>query len=341
MRVLVTGADDVWGQLAAEAVLAAPSLRDPFGHEQQVDALVLMLHEEPWDRRIEADSRVRVVRGDIAHRAEVEEVFAAGLIDSVIHFETVTRDRDNGEDDFGGMVRTNMLGSLNLLECCRAQEHVAKFVFCSSCSVFKDGLLEPVSEQTPRTPSSTYGTTKAIVEMLVNNYSARGFVDGRSSILPMCVSWRPDRRSGEFLYDMFDEPFNGEEIVLPIRPDTRIFFNGWHTCIPNLVELHELDADRLGENRSVLQPGLSVTIQEMLDAFARAAESRRLTIGPVVEKLQPAIQEKVDAYNKFADTSRAAALGLSSEDLDSLVNRYLDVYLETADGRGKSQAAAT
>src|SRR5581483_4778441 len=130
-------------------------------------------------------------------------------------------------------------------------------------------------EQTPRTPSSTYGTTKAIVEMLVTNYSARGFVDGRSSILPMCVSWRPDRHSGQFLYDMFDEPFNGQEIAVPIRRDTRIFFNGWHTCIANLLELQDLDAAALKENRSGLQPGLSVTSDEMRHAFTRIAQRRQ------------------------------------------------------------------
>ncbi len=329
MRALVTGADDVWGQLVAEAVLAAPSLRDSCGNEQPVEALVLMVHDEPWDRDIEADPRVSVVRGDIARREDVQDAFAAGAIDSIVHFETVTRDRGAGEDDFGGMIRTNVLGSMHLLESCRAQGRAPKFVFCSSCSVFRDGLLEPVSEQTPRAPSSTYGTTKTIVELLVANYTARGFVDGRSSILPMCVSWRPDRRSGEFLHDVFDEPFSGAEIVLPIRRETRVFFNGWHTCIANLLELHDVDTGMLGDNRSVLQPGVSATVAEILDAFARAAQSRGLTLGPVVERPRPEIQRKIDAYNKFADASRARALGLSSEDLDTLVERYLDAYLKT------------
>ncbi len=303
-------------------------LRDSSGVPRRIEAAVLLLHEEPWLREIEDEPRLTVVHGDIANRSDVERVFADGTIDSIIHFETVTRDRDNGEDDFGGMIRTNLLGSLNLLECCRTQGGTPKFIFCSSCSVFRDGLTEAVTERTPRDPSSTYGTTKACVELLVETYSARGFVDGRSSILPMCVSWRPDRRSSEFLYDVFDEPFNGEEIEVPIARDTRVFFNGWHTCIGNLLELHDIDAAILGENRSVLQPGVSVTIDEMLDAFRRAAERAGIALGRMVERIRPEIQQKIDAYNKYADTSLASELALSSEDLDSVVARYLDPYLE-------------
>lgn len=286
----------------------------------------MFVHEAPWDSWILGDPRVRLVRGSVASRADVQRVFDEGPIASVLNFETVTRDRGSGEDDFDGMLRVNTFGSLNLLEACRTQPQPVKFMFCSSCSVFRDHLPDPVSEATRRAPSSTYGTTKAMVELLLANYSARGFVDARASILPMCVSWRPDRRSREFLHDIIDDPYGSEPIVLGVDPDTRVFFNGWEVCIRNLLETHELPDVALGEERTLLQSGVSVTVREMLAALREAGEPHGLRLAEVQEAPDPETQAKVDAYNKYADFSLGRSLGLSQESLSQLAQGYAREY---------------
>ena len=267
------------------------------------------------------------MRGDIAIREQIETIIAEHKIDSIMHFETVTRDYGPGEDDFGGMLRTNALGTLNILESCRAIGNRPKLVFCSSSSVFEDGTSTAVSEEMRRLPTSTYGTTKAIAELLINNYAERGYVDGRSAILPMCVSWRPYRRNAEFLHEVLNEPLNGREMRISLRPDTRLYFNGYVTCIRNLIELHEIDARALGRDRSMLQPGIAHTITEMIEAFRRVARGKHLTLGPVVEAFDADKQAEFDVYNKDANTARARRFKLSSEPLEAIVQRYCDDYL--------------
>jgi nucleoside-diphosphate-sugar epimerase len=327
MRVLVTGADHVWGYLTAEAVLAAPTLTNSAGTAEPIESVVLVVHDRPWDPAIEADPRLKWVRGDIAVREQIETIIADHRIDSIMHFETVTRDYGPGEDDFGGMLRTNALGTLNILESCRALGNRPKLVFCSSSSVFEDGIGASVSEETRRLPTSTYGTTKAIVELLINNYAERGYVDGRSAILPMCVSWRPYRRNAEFLHEVLNQPLNGEELRISLRPDTQLYFNGYLTCIRNLIELHEIDGAALGRDRSMLQPGIAHTIAEMIDAFRRVAHRKKLALGPVVETFDAQKQAEFDVYNKDANTARARKFKLSTETLDAVVQRYCDDYL--------------
>jgi nucleoside-diphosphate-sugar epimerase len=327
MHVLVTGADHVWGYLTAEAVLATSTLKNSAGIPEKVESVVLVVHDRPWDRAIESDTRLKWVHGDIAERSQIEAIIKDNNIGSIFHFETVTRDYGPGEDDFGGMLRTNALGTLNILESCRAVGNNPKLVFCSSSSVFEDGFKGAVTEDMRRLPTSTYGTTKAICELLVNNYAVRGYVDGRSAILPMCVSWRPYRRNAEFLHEVLNEPLNGMEISISLRPDTLLYFNGYLTCIQNLIELHEIDGGLLGNDRSMLQPGIAATITEMIDAFRKVGRRKNLQIGPVVPVFSPEKQEEYDAYNKDANTARAQKFRLSSESLEAIVQRYCDDYL--------------
>lgn len=329
MRVLVTGADEVWGQLTAEAVLAAPTLRDSTGKHREVESVLLAVHDAPWDPAIADDPRVEVVQADIADHEQILSVVSAHATDSILHFETVTRDRGAGDDDFDAMLRVNLGGSLNLLDACRRRSldgRPPKLVFCSSLSVFADGTSETISDVTRRLPTSSYGTTKAAVELLIMDFSQRGYVDGRSSVLPMCVSWRPDQRGQDFLHMAFQTPFDGKPIPLRLRRDTPIWLNGYTTCIANLLELHDVDADRLDRSRALLQPGVRTTVGEMLSAFAEVAAHHRIQLGPVIDDLEPAVQHHFDGYPDSVDASKALALGLSSDDLEGIVERYLTAY---------------
>ena len=327
MHVLVTGADDIWGYLTAERILQTPTLKNVSGVDSPVESLVLVVHDKPYEPAIEEDPRVKVVHGDIAKKDEIEKIILDNKIDSVFHFETVTRDRGDGEDDFDGMINVNIFGSMNILEALRKADNKAKIVFCSSCSVFQDNISEAVSPSTRRLPSSTYGTTKTVVELLIANYTARGFVDGRNSVLPMCVSWRPTAANTDFMHDVFKAPFDGHDIEITLKPDTRLFFNGFYSDIKNLIETHDIDSEALGEDRSLLQPGITVSVQEMIEAFQRIGSSRGISIGKVVEKLNPEKQAEFDVYNKLTNFDRALEFGLSHEDLDTIVTRYLDAYL--------------
>ena len=327
MHVLVTGADDIWGCLTAERILERSTLKNSAGADSQVQLVVLVVHERLCESLIASDPRVKVVKGDIANKDEIQRIILDNRINSVFHFETVTRDRGTGEDDFDGMMNVNIFGSLNILEACRRTGYKPRIVFCSSCSVFQDYIKEAVSPATRRMPSSTYGTTKAVVELLIANYTTRGFVDGRNSILPMCVSWRPTAANTDFIHDVFRAPFTGKDLVITLKPDTRLFFNGYYTCIDNLIETHDIDSESLGDDRSLLQPGINASLEEIIDSFRRIGATNGITVGNVIENFDPEKQAAFDAYNKLTNFDRALEFNLSHEDLDSIVSRYLDAYL--------------
>lgn len=327
MNVLVTGADDIWGYLTAEFILQRGALKNTNNVLCPVEHVFLLCHKGPYLPDILQDSRCRVVLGSITDAAVTEAVILDNTIDSIFHFETLVSDRGDGENAFDEMLIVNLQGSLNLMNACKKSGRVPKMVFCASCSVFRDFSTEPVSEESRRFPSTTYGTTKACVEMLLSNFTRRGYLDGRNSLLPMCVSWRPTLQNTDFMNNVFQAPFDGNDVVTPLHPETRLYFNGYYSDILNLIETHDIPSAELGEERSLIQPGISCTVQEMYDMFVKVGTREGCSVGKLVEKWDAEAQAGLDGFCKYADYTRAAHFGLTQETLEQVVTRYLHDYL--------------
>ena len=327
MNVLVTGADDVWGYLTAEQILRRGVLKNADQALCPVDRVILFCHKGPYLPDILQDPRCEVVLGSITDAAATEAVILDNAIDSIFHFETLVSDRGDGEQAFDAMLNVNLQGSLNLMKSCKKSGRVPKMVFCASCSVFPDFSAEPVSETSRRLPSTTYGSTKACVELLLANFTRRGFLDGRNSLLPMCVSWKPTPPDADFMNNVFHTPFDGSDVVTPLHPDTLLYFNGYYSDILNLIETHDIPSPELGEERSLIQPGISCTVQEMYDMFVKVGSREGCRVGRLVEKWDPAAQAGLDGFCKYADFSRAVHFGLTQETLEQVVTRYLHDYL--------------
>lgn len=326
MNVLVTGADDVWGYLTAEQILRRGALRGSAGRLSPVERVILLCHKGVYLPDILRDGRVEVVLGSITDAACTEAVIAGRGVDSVFHFETLVCDRGAGESAFDEMLEVNLQGSLNLMQACRRSGRVPKMIFCASCSVFPDFSPRP-SEACRRRPSTTYGSTKACVELLLADFTRRGFLDGRSSLLPMCVSWKPTPPDMDFMNQVFRTPFDGGDVVTPLHPDTRLFFNGYYADILNLIETHDLPSEALGDDRSLIQPGISCTVREMYDMFVQVGARQGVRVGRLVEQWDAGTQRGLDGFCKSADFSRAERLGLTQETLEQVVTRYLSDYL--------------
>jgi len=202
-------------------------------------------------------------------------------------------------------------------------------VFASSIAVFGGAAMPPiVGDYAKQTPQTTYGATKAICELLVNDYTRKGFFDGRSARLPTVIvrPGKPNAAASSFVSGLFREPLNGETCKVPVSEDTVMPLLGYRSIVGGLVALHEADGALLGDDRAVSLPSLTVTVRDMVDALQRVARGRRL--GAVVFEPDPFIQRICDGWPKDASYERATRLGLPRDaSLDVIVENYIEDYL--------------
>jgi nucleoside-diphosphate-sugar epimerase len=190
MKVVITGGTGFIGRMLARAILARGSLTGPSGAQEEVDAITLFDAVEPPAPLEGLNGRAKVVIGDIS-----DQDLVSGLIDrddvSVFHLASVVS--GGGEKDFDLAIRVNLMGGLNVLEAARARAGRARagaprLVFASSIAVFGGSAMPAVvGDTTKQTPQTTYGVTKSIGELLINDYTRKGFIDGRAARLPTIV----------------------------------------------------------------------------------------------------------------------------------------------------------
>ena len=330
MKALITGGVGFIGAQLARALLDRGVLSGVTGEEEAIDELVLFdsvegpgLSEEKAGGIV-----VRRVVGDVSDQETVR-----GLLDrddlSVFHLAAVPSTLA-AEMDFDLAMRVNLDGSRHLFEGLRARAGLQRLVFLSSIAVF-GGTRMPryVGDLVKQTPQSTYGITKAILELLINDYTRKGFLDGRRARLPSVII-RPEKmklQSSGFINGLFREPLNGEDFELPVPLDTVTHVLGCRAIVQNLIRLHEVDGGRLGEDRAVGFPCHSVTFQEMIDALQVARGDRRL--GKITVKPDPILTKAFQMGPQDCETTRAIELGLQKEaNLEEIVRDYIDDYLE-------------
>jgi nucleoside-diphosphate-sugar epimerase len=264
------------------------------------------------------------VTGDVADAGRLREVVDRDDI-SVFHLASMVS--AECETDFDAALAVNLDGCRTVLEACRARASRPRLVFTSSIAAF-GGLAasEVATDSTKLTPETTYGTTKAICELLVNDYTRKGFVDGRSARLPTVVirPGRPNAAASSWVSGIFRERLNGEECRLPVDPGTRVPIAGYRTVVENLVHLHELDHDALGSDRALNLPALELTAQEMIDGLSAAV---RGPLGPVSLRPDPAVQAIFATWAEHASSDRAIDLGLLRDGgLAEIVASYLEDF---------------
>ena len=260
----------------------------------------------------------RLVTADISNRDSY-----AGLLDPgdvVFHLAGVRGAL--AERDFDLALRANLDGSRALLEACRACGGV-RLVFASTLAIFGGTAMpESVDETTRPNPQTTYGTTKAAVELLVNDYRRKGYVDGRAGRLATVIV-RPDApalAASGFTSAVFREALAGRDYDLPVGPELRLVLIGIRTAVECLVRLGELPAAALGDDAVLNLPSLSVTAGDLADAALR--------IGPGVQigvRRDAAVESMVGGWPQAARADRALALGLPrDESLHAIVRDYVE-----------------
>jgi nucleoside-diphosphate-sugar epimerase len=321
MNIVITGGGGFLGRRLAGKLLERGTLRGADGRDRRIDRITLVDVVPPPPL---PDSRVVPLTGDIADADLVRRATDGAA--SIFHLAAVVSGQAEADFDLG--MRINVDATRLILDLCRARGDRPRVVFTSSVAVYGGNLPETVPETMALTPQTSYGTQKAIAELLINDYSRRGFIDGRALRLPT-ISVRPGRpnaAASSFASGVIREPLNGEDAVCPVDASTRMWLLSPAAAIDCLIAAHELPADALGSNRVVNLPGISVTVGEMvasLERLAGAEVARRVHWEPDAR-----IAPMVATWPGACDAARALALGFTGDrDFDTIVRRYMDEEL--------------
>lgn len=326
MRVVITGGAGFLGSRLARAILERGTLTDSRGNSRRVRELVLVDIVPPAPQ---ADSRVHAIQGGLDDHALVDRAITPDT-DSIFHLAAVVSGQAEAEFDIG--MRVNVDATRQLLERCRACAAPPRFLFASSLAVFGGSLPDPVPDDAPVTPQSSYGTQKAIGELLVNDMSRKGFIDGRALRLPTVVvrPGKPNRAASSFASGIIREPLSGVEAICPVAPTTRMWVQSPRAVVDNLLAGHEAAADRFPAFRAINVPGISVAVGDMVSALRNVAGDA--VAARVQWRYDAAIDRIVSTWPSRFEARVGPALGMRADaDFESVVRGYITEDLPRPD----------
>jgi nucleoside-diphosphate-sugar epimerase len=249
MKVVITGGTGFIGSNLARAIIKRGTLTGPTGQQEDVDSIVLFDQIIPDNLPDGLDERVTMQGGDISDRDTVFGLFDRDDI-SVFHLASVVS--GGGEKDFDLAMRVNLDGGRNVLEAARARAGTPRVVVASSLAVFGGSAMpKVVGDTTKQTPQTTYGITKTICELLINDYTRKGFIDGRTVRLPTIFirPGKPNAAASSFCSGVIREPLNGEECILPVKTGVLMALLGYRNAVKGFIGLHEADGAAIGQAR--------------------------------------------------------------------------------------------
>lgn len=318
MQVAVTGAAGLLGRRVVARLLEQGRLADRAGAQVPIERIVA---SDIGGLEIFTDPRVVPRPGDLSRHDFLEHAVPPGT-DAIFHLAAIVSSQAEEEFELG--MRVNFDAARELLEHVRRTSPHARLVTTSSVAVFGGDLPPVVPDTQVWEPQSSYGTQKALVDLLLSDYARRGYVDARSLRMPTVVvrPGKPNRAASSFASGIIREPLAGIEAVCPVDVDTTLWLISPDHAVANIIHGHDLPPERLATRRVVNLPGLPVTVRSMLEALARAGGERAVALVRV--EPDAAIQRIVNSWPGAFEAEYGRRLGFTADaNFDDIITAYL------------------
>lgn len=316
MHVLIVGAAGMIGRKLTERLLQDRTLRG-----QPIKKLTLqdvVAPEEPRNKPFEIETRA----GDLSVPGEAGALVADNP-DVIFHLAAIVS--GEAEADFDKGYRINFDGTRFLFDAIRARKYMPRVVFTSSIAVYGAPFNGAVKDDFQLTPLTSYGTQKAIGELLLADYTRRGIFDGIGLRLPtICVRpGKPNKAASGFYSSIIREPLSGQEAILPVPDTIRHGHASPRSAVGFLIHAANIDGTKVGPRRNLAMPSVSVTVAEQIEALKRVAGEK--VAARIKRKPDPVIAAIVTDWAEEVEAKRARELGFEVEkSFDDIIRVHIE-----------------
>ncbi|MEW7007728.1 D-erythronate dehydrogenase [Lentilitoribacter sp. EG35] len=316
MKIAILGGSGFIGQKLTKALVEKGELR---GEKIKQIALCDMVSPQT---DFKAEFPITYKKFDITDIQSVGDVIEDD-VDVIYHLASIVSGQAEADLELGYEV--NLDGMRNLLARCVMLEKPPIVVFSSSIAVYSADTPQPIRDHFIRAPRSSYGTQKVICELLLNDYSRRGLIDGRGIRLPTITvrPGKPNAAASSFLSSIVREPLNGEKAICPVGEGYSHWFSSPRIIIRNIIHAAEIDGADLGNDRCIMLPGINASVKDILAALRNVAGQE------VVELIQiehdQKIKDIVETWVAELKPNRAYMLGFFEDtDFESIIKAYIE-----------------
>ena len=316
MHVLITGAAGMIGRK-----LSARLVKDGQLNGQKIDRLTLIDVVAP-EKPTGFGGAAELSASDLSSPGAAAKAIA-GKPDVIFHLAGVVS--GEAETDFDKGYRVNLDGTRALLEEIRAAGYKPKVVFTSSIAVYGAPFPASIADEFQLTPLTSYGTQKAICELLLADYNRRGILEGVGIRLPtICVRpGKPNNAASGFFSGIIREPLAGQEALLPVSERVRHTHASPRSAVGFLIHAAGLTREHLGPRINLAMPGVSCTVGEQIDALRRVAGDK--VAARIRRHPDELVQRIVSGWAERLDAKRARDLGFKAEaNFDDIVRAHIE-----------------
>jgi len=321
MHILITGAAGMIGRKLTARLAEEGALNG-----KPIEKLTLIDMQEP-DAPDRIGGAVEAIAADMAEPAAAHAAVGKRP-DVIFHLAAVVS--AEAELDFEKGTRINLDGSRALIEAIRTagNGYRPRLVFSSSIAVFGAPFPDAIADDFHLTPLTSYGTQKAVVELLLADYARRGFLDAVGIRLPSIAvrPGRPNKAASGFFSSIIREPLAGQDAVLPVEDSVLHWHASPRAAVGFLIHAAGLDAAKLGPRVNLTMPGVCCTVAEQIAALRRIAGDK--VAARIRREPDPLVARIVAGWPSRFDPRRALALGFRGEaSFDEIIRVHIEEEL--------------